>query len=115
MCAGTCRVKLIVESPPTITEDKSHGTNGFSVEAKCLEIREPEFDSKKTGDKAPGIESARKFAVAGLDKATTFIKIGHLGGSSFRKMGVAKAQRQIIALTARTMPELVVNAKVAGR
>ena len=51
---GTCKVKFIVESPPTIILDKSSGQPRWSVEAKCLEIGEPEMDSTKADNKAAG-------------------------------------------------------------
>lgn len=73
---GTCSVKLTVESPPTIRQDQSSGR--LIIEAKCLEIGEPQFDSKKTDNKVPGIEDAHTFALARLDKAPVLIKLGTL-------------------------------------
>lgn len=101
--AGTCRVKLIVESPPTITRDEASGPGYWNVEAKCLEIGEPEFDSIRSSDKAPGIENARKFPLASLDKATTVIKLDRLGASNFKPKWSSEAElrHRIITLTAR--------------
>ena len=93
-----------------ITENMSSGAPNWSVEAKCLEIEEPEFDSKNSGDKAPGIEDARKFALASLDKATTFIKLDRLWASSFKGKWTSEAdfRQQITTLIARSARESAV-------
>ena len=85
MYAGTCSVKFIVESPPTITHDDSSGRQIWSIEAKCLGIEEPQFDSTETANKDPGIENARSFALARLDKAPVVIKLGQITIDNFKR------------------------------
>lgn len=99
---GTCKVKLIVESPPTIIQDQSTAQSQWSLEAKCVEIKEPEFDSKSNGDKAPGIENAKTFALASLNKEIEVVKIGGLTKSNFNKksLGDEELHQPMIRLAA---------------
>ncbi|KAF6225678.1 hypothetical protein HO133_009678 [Letharia lupina] len=99
---GTCKVKPIVESPPTIIQDKSTAQSQWRLEAKCVEIKEPEFDSKSNGDNAPGIENAKTFALASLNKEIEVVKIGGLTKSNFNKksLGDEELRQQMIRLAA---------------
>ena len=74
-----------METPATIVKDEADEHWPLSVEATCLEIGEPEFDSSKP-DKAPGIEDARTFALTNLDRTIAVIKLAGLTkGNSNRK------------------------------
>ena len=91
-----------METPATIVKDEADPHLPLSVEAKCLEIGEPVFDSKKP-DKAPGIESARTFPLASLDRTTAVIKIAGLttGNSNRKALTVEAISEQIATLLVR--------------
>ena len=55
------------------------------VETKCVEIEGPELGSDATGDKTPGIESARTFALANLSQTVGFIKLDNMMKGSFNR------------------------------
>lgn len=83
---GVCKDKLVVQSP-TIILDQSDGQYPYSVEADCLEIGEPEFDSQNSqnaGDKATGTANARTFALASLDKPAAVITLDRLDIFQFK-------------------------------
>ena len=94
---GICSVKFAVVTPATIVKDEADDHLPLSVEAEWLEIGEPVFDSSKP-DKATGIEDARTFPLANLDRATAVIKIAGLTrGNSNRKALTEEAISQQIA------------------
>ena len=96
---GICTVKFAVETPATIVIDRANKSLALSLEAKCLEIGEPEMDSSKP-DKASGIENARTFALASLDRTTAVIKLAGLaiGHSNRKNLTVDAISQQIAAL-----------------
>ena len=97
MDGGICSVKFAVATPATIVKDEADVHLPLSVEAECLEIGEPVFDSSKP-DKATGIEYARTLPLANLDRATAVIKIAGLTrGNSNRKALTEEAISQQIA------------------
>lgn len=85
---GICTVKFLVDSP-LITFDTARQRGGWAVEAKCLEIEGPEFDSKDIGDKAAGIENARAFAVAHLSQPIGFVKLENMTTGDFNRRGIS--------------------------
>lgn len=101
---GTCDVKFIVESPPTITLGPARDQQlAWYVEAKCLEIGEPEFGTKHA---AIGIENAKTFPLASLDKATQFIKLEVTQSNLKPKnLGDEEVRHRITVLTARKAQE----------
>ena len=81
---GTCTVKFMVDSP-SIMFESTRPRPAWVVEAKYIEIEGPELDSKATGDKTPGIESAKTFALANLEQPIRFVKLDNLIRGNFNR------------------------------
>lgn len=99
---GICTIKFSVETPATIVLDEADRHRPLSVEAKCREIGELEMDCSKP-EKAPGIEDARRFALANLDRTTAVIKLAGLtvGNSNRKALAPQAISPQIAALLVR--------------
>lgn len=71
-----CHVKLILKPPRMEIEDGER-----TVEAVCVEIREPRFSAfPNCEDKEKAIEHAKTLPLALLDKSITSVKLRHLQG-----------------------------------
>ena len=81
---GVCSRKFVVDASPKITHDTSSGRILWVVEAKCLEVGEPEFNSKTSDNKARGIEDAKTYALAKLEQPVGFIKLDNMNTGDFK-------------------------------
>ena len=105
MSKGTFSVKFLVE-PPSVKYDRTGERSAWVIEAKCLEIEGPEFDSQAPGDKIPGIEEAKTFLLAQLTPPVGFIKLDNLLRSNFNRSNLKENEllkeiTQLIAGKAR--------------